>query len=174
MEVVKDVVKEFFENKFISKGGKPTTINMIRLEDFGEVSLGFTKPVTLPFGVGEAVSINVEKNYGKWEYKGEAPAGSVATMSEAPAAAPKGGGGGGGFTPKVFPVPVDHGDMAIIHQNSLTNAIKLVESDLYTSAWDIDKPGEVSRETVVEEVLNVAYRFADFSSGADLKKKEDK
>ena len=79
-------------------------------------------------------------------------------MSTPPAKAPYSGGGGGGakFTPKVFPVPADHGDMAIIHQNSLTNALKYFE-------LRGDKP-------TTAKVIEQAYEFAAFSSGAHLAK----
>ena len=172
-EIVTDEVVEFFDHKFTAKSGKPTTVKKMTLKDFGPVSLGFTKPETLPFVEGDTVTIEVEKNYGEWQYKGEAPSGSIATVSTPPAAAPKGGGGSGGFmmVPKVFPVPDAHGDMAIIHQNSLTNARALVESDTYWSAWIDEKRSTPNRKDIEDEIIRLAYRFADFSSGRDLEKK---
>lgn len=167
-EVLNDEVVEFFQDKFTSKAGKPVTINKMTLKKFGPVSLGFTKPETLPFVEGDNVAIKVTKNYGEWQYKGEADPGDVPTLATPPASAPRGGAPGGkpafAMVPKVFPVPQTHGDMAIIHQNSLTNAIKFHELQMMAS------PDEAPS---VEQVLETAYRFADFSSGADLTKKDE-
>jgi hypothetical protein len=168
MEVVADEVVEFFVHKFKSKAGKDCSVNKMTLKGYGPVSLGFTKPETLPFVEGDHVVIHVEKNFGEWQYKGEAP-GAVATVATPPAATPRAGGGGGfKMAPKVFPVPPLHGDMAIIHQNSLTNARAYV-SDLVVAG--VEPYASMDEETRVEAMVSMAYRFADFSSGADLVKK---
>jgi hypothetical protein len=83
-------------------------------------------------------------------------------MSTAPVAAPKAEGGGrGSYAPKPFPVPDTHGDMSIIHQNSLSNALRFYE--LQATASDNSAPS-------VEEVIELAYEFADFSSGKHLER----
>jgi hypothetical protein len=159
MEVIKDKVVDFSSASKTSKAGKPYTVHTCVLEVFGPVSLGFTKPETLAFGKNDMVAMEVDKKFGEWQYQRTVDLGEEATLSTPPAAAPKaawGGGGGGKFVPKVFPVPADHGDMAIIHQNSLTNALKFYElSDHVPTS---------------EEVIKQAYVFADFSSGAHLAK----
>ena len=164
MEIVTDEVVDFFVHKFTSKAGKPCSVNKMNLKTFGEVSLGFTKPETLPFVAGDHVSINVEKNYGEWQYKGEAAAGSTATVSTAPTPAPK--AGAMVFVPKEFPVPDKHGDMAIIHQNSLTNARALVCALIEQGAVDTDDP-----DAIVALIKSVAYDFVAFSAGHDLREK---
>lgn len=62
---------------------------------------------------------------------------------------------------KPFPVPALHGDMAIIRQNSLTNAVATVADFVATrpsEEWpDIDKWTDM--------VIDVAYKYAKFSSG---------
>ena len=169
MEIVTDEVVDFTEKKFTSKAGKPTTVQLMNLKTFGPVSLGFTKPETLPFVEGDSVTVQVEKNYGEWQYKGEAPTGSIATVSTAPAPTPRGGGRGGfAMVPKVFPVPDTHGDMAIIHQNSLTNARALVQGLYETSHKDVD---EKSIEELTVLIKSIAYDFVAFSAGHDLKEK---
>ena len=73
MEIVTDEVVEFFDYKFTSKAGKPCTVKKMTLKEFGPVSLGFTKPETLPFVEGDSVTVQLEKNYGEWQYKGDKP-----------------------------------------------------------------------------------------------------
>ena len=163
MEIVKDKVVDFSSETKTSKAGKPYTVHNVVLEEFGPVSLGFTKPETLAFAKNDMVAMEVEKKFGQWQYTRQVGIDSEATVSTPPAAAPKapwGGGGGGKFTPKVFPVPADHGDMAIIHQNSLTNALKFMEL----------RSNVTGEGTTEDEVIKLAYQFADFSSGAHLAK----
>lgn len=176
METVTDEVVEFFVHKFTSKAGKPVSVNKMTLKEFGPISLGFTKPETLPFIEGDNVAVEVEKNYGEWQYKGVAPTGAVATLKTPPAAAPKGGSGKGpafAMVPKVFPVPPNHGDMAIIHQNSLTNARALVSENGYMDLMEEQKGKSLTTKEVEDEIIRLAYRFADFSSGADLTEKAE-
>jgi hypothetical protein len=177
MEVVQDEVVDFWVDKFKSKAGKDVAVQKMTLKEFGPVSLGWTKPETLPFIEGDTVVINVEKNYGQYEYKGEAPIGTTPTLSKPAAkAAPRSGGGGKpGFAmvPKVFPVPPTHGDMAIIHQNSLTNARALVETTDYQGLMEQGKGSGITTKDVEDEIIRLAYRFADFSSGADLRENSE-
>ncbi len=166
MEIVKDKIVDFNSETKTSKAGKPYTVHNIVFAEFGPVSLGFTKPETLPFAKNDVVAIEVEKKFGQWQFTRQVGIDEDATMTTPPATHTggsgwKGGSGGGKFAPKVFPVPADHGDMAIIHQNSLTNAIKLLEL----------RSGEgVGVDTSTEAVINLAYELAAFSSGAHLAK----
>lgn len=57
----------------------------------------------------------------------------ILSRGEAPAQQSSGSGRaapqqkqGGGFTPKVFPIPADHPDRAIIRQNAATRAVELI------------------------------------------------
>lgn len=69
------------------------------------------------------------------------------------------------YQKKVFPVPPTHGDIAIIRQNSLARAVELVTKY-------IEMPDEAQEEEfladVAEMALNLAARFADYSSGATI------
>lgn len=157
MEIVKGKIVDFSSETKTSKAGKPYTVHTAVFDEFGPVSLGFTKPETLPFGKNDVVAVEVEKKFGEWQFQRQVSIDEEATMSTPPAKAPYSGGGGGSkFVPKVFPVPADHGDMAIIHQNSLTNAIKFYEL--------------TGKTPDVAGVIDLAYEFADFSSGAHLAK----
>ena len=162
MEVVVDTIKEFDEFKGTSKAGKPYTVNLAILDTFGSVSLGFNKPDAIGLKVGEKVAIEIEKKFGKWEYVRSVDIDTPATMFICPpVAAPRAEGGGrGGYAPKPFPVPDNHGDMSIIHQNSLTNAIRFFELNTGKGV------GPPSKEAVIE----LAYEFADFSSGKHLER----
>ena len=159
MEVVVDTIKEFDEFKGTSKAGKPYTVNLAVFEEFGVVSLGFNKPDAIGLKAGEKVAIEIEKKFGKWEYQRQVDIDTPATMTTAPVAAPRAEGGGrGGYAPKPFPVPDTHGDMSIIHQNSLSNALRYYEL--------VGKSVAPS----VEDVIELAYEFADFSSGKHLER----
>lgn len=170
MEVVEDKVIEFFVHKFTSAAGKPCSVHKMTLAKFGPVSLGFTKPETLPFVEGDSIVINVENKFGEWQYQGEATAGATVTAATPPAKKAWSGGGGFKAAPKVFPIPPKHGDMAIIHQNSLTNAREMVCSEEYSEALAMAKSNPLTPKEMEDEVIRLAYRFADFSSGADLVK----
>lgn len=163
MEVVNDVLKEFDTFKGTSKAGKPYTVNLAIFEEFGTVSLGFNKPDALGLKAGEKIAIEIEKKFGKWEFVRTVDIDTEATLLRAPIPEPKvvsGGAPRGGYAPKPFPVPDTHGDMSIIHQNSLTNAIRYFE--LKVSDGD-NAPNK-------EQVIELAYEFADFSSGKHLER----
>lgn len=65
-------------------------------------------------------------------------------------------GGSGGASGRPFPVPSASGEMAIIRQNALTNAVNFVNGLDYPFSGIDEK-----RDAVIE----TAYKFAEFSSG---------
>lgn len=162
METVKDTVQDIFvEKKPSPKTGKTLYINKVLLEKFGPVSFGFTKPGSLGVEVGDDVTFHVEKDFGEWQFRTMGTAGEAATATAPPTttSAPRATGGGGGkFTPKPFPVPLDHGDMSIIHQSALKAAIEYHASGMTGLDVPID----------IDTIIETAYRFADFSSGQHL------
>jgi len=164
MEVVNDVLKEFDTFKGTSKAGKPYTVNLAVFEDFGTVSLGFNKPDALGLKAGEKVAIEIEKKFGKWEYVRTVDIDTEATLLRAPIPEPKvvSGGTPRGGAPKPFPVPDTHGDMSIIHQNSLANALRFYELGV--------ESGDIENAPTKEQVIELAYEFADFSSGKHLER----
>lgn len=60
------------------------------------------------------------------------------------------------FAQKVFPIPMLHGDRAIVRQNSVTNATKLVVETNGT---------EKSAEELAEKIINIARMFEAYSCG---------
>ena len=166
MEVIVDTIKEFDVFKGTSRAGKPYSVNLAVFEEFGVVSLGFNKPDALGLKVGEKVAIEIEKKFGKWEYQRQVDIDTESTLTMPPvvsgpmvvsAGAPR-----GSYTAKPFPVPDNHGDMSIIHQNSLSNALRYFELQ--------QQYGAPEEQPTPEQVIKLAYEFADFSSGKHLER----
>ena len=133
-------------------GPKPAYTIIANGERF---SYGFKKPT---FGIGDEIDFQFTENtYGKnvdltsvqMIKKGT---GVPATASASPAKAP--------YSPpaKVFPIPLLHGDRAIVRQNSITNATKAIGD--YVS--DIDG---ISIEDYASEIIRVARMFEAYSCG---------
>ena len=133
-------------------GPKPAYTIIANGERF---SYGFKKPT---FGIGDEIDFQYTENtYGKnvdltsvqMIKKGT---GAPATASASPAKAP--------YSPpsKVFPIPLLHGDRAIVRQNSVTNATKAM-GDFVS-----DKDG-ISIEDYASEILRVARMFEAYSCG---------
>lgn len=120
-------------------------------------SYGFKKPA---FAIGDEVDFQYTENtYGKnvdlasvqMIKKGTgAPTPSAPTSS--PAKAP--------YSPpsKVFPIPLLHGDRAIVRQNSITNATKAV-----FDFSGVDGPEDI--DSYAEMIIAVARKFEAYSCG---------
>ena len=121
-----------------------------------DINLGFKTS----HSQGEAISWAVEEKYGSLQYTG--PAGSVASASNPipgptpqdnkPMAISK--------APAQFPTVKGTKDVSIIRQNSLRHAV-LVVSDMYVHSIITAQ----TEEAYINKVLEVAYIFADFSTG---------
>jgi hypothetical protein len=111
------------------------------------VNIGF-KPI---FSVGDVVTLNVEEKFG--ELKMVTAGAATTSASSSPGTKPTSFTGGKNT---VFPVPHTHGDMAIIRQNALTNAVNW---------WNINNTVAMERDEAIEEMIKIAYKFAEFSSG---------
>jgi hypothetical protein len=133
-------------------GPKPAYTIIANGERF---SYGFKKPT---FAIGDEIDFQFTENtYGKnvdltsvqMIKKGT---GAPVTASASPAKAP--------YSPpsKVFPIPLLHGDRAIVRQNSITNATKAV-ADFCTSD-DFDSIDEYA-----QCIINVARKFEAYSCG---------
>jgi hypothetical protein len=133
-------------------GPKPAYTIIANGERF---SYGFKKPT---FAIGDEIDFqftvntygnNVDLTSVQMIKKGT---GTPVTASASPAKAP--------YSPpsKVFPIPLLHGDRAIVRQNSVTNATKAM-GDFIS-----DKDG-ISIEDYASEILRVARMFEAYSCG---------
>jgi len=145
--------------------GKPFTINTVLLEDGTEIEVGFKQP----YSVGEYFSRRVEVKFGKLADVGAAVPGDVEMAATSPAPAARSAGSapsGGGYQARVFPVGRESGEISIIRQNALTNARELVLGMVAGTGLPLAKADrQQALDAIVEDVLYVAYKFADFSSG---------
>ena len=134
-------------------GPKPAYTIIANGERF---SYGFKKPT---FGIGDEIDFQFTENtYGKnvdltsvqMIKKGT---GVPATASASPAKAP--------YSPpaKVFPIPLLHGDRAIVRQNSITNATKAV-CDYVGSKEDV-----ATIQDYAEIIIEIARKFEAYSCG---------
>lgn len=153
MYIIENITTKDVNTKF---GPKPAYTIIANGEKF---SYGFKKPT---FAVGDTVDFQfTESTYGKQVdatsvrmiSKGDGKAMvSAATVSSAPTKT---------YTPpsKVFPIPLLHGDRAIVRQNSITNATKLVTelSANSKAAPDFDALASV--------IVDIAKRFEEYSCG---------
>lgn len=116
------------------------------------------------YRVGDVIDVAVVYNFKRWNVTGPAnpadplvPTGTAgASGGVVPGAPPA------PYTPRggdrVFPVPSGSGEMAIIRQNALTNAVKVLE--VCYDNMEIDSPEEVA-----DKAIQIAYKFQAFSSG---------
>ena len=151
MYIIENITTKDVNTKF---GPKPAYTIIANGERF---SYGFKKPT---FAVGDTVDFQfTESTYGK-----QVDATSVRMISKgtgAPATASVSSAPTKTYTPpsKVFPIPPLHGDRAIVRQNSITNATKLVSDMQAKSKSEIDVM--VLANTIVE----VAKVFEAYSCG---------
>jgi hypothetical protein len=74
-----------------------------------------------------------------------------------------------GPSPKVFPIPPLHGDRAIVRQNSITNATKLVMDSIGVAGAGSVTPAatfnEIDFESMAQKVIDIARMFEAYSCG---------
>lgn len=149
--IIENITTKEVNTKF---GPKPAYSVYANGERF---NYGFKKPT---FGISDEVDFQyTETTYGKnvdlasvrMINKGTAPA-SAPSIATAPARS-----GGGGYAAKVFPIPPLHGDRAIVRQNSVTNATKIV--------CDTKVSKHTTVEEVAVEVIKVARMLEAYSCG---------
>lgn len=115
---------------------------------------GFKKPA---FSIGDEVDFQFsETAYGK-----QVDDKSVRTLSKAPAPAPA-PAKAYGAPAKVFPIPPLHGDRAIVRQNSITNATKMVTELLVANKAKMDA---FSMSETADLIVNIARKFEEYSCG---------
>ena len=135
-------------------GPKPAYTIIANGERF---SYGFKKPT---FGIGDEIDFQFTENtYGKnvdltsVQMIKKGSGGTPVTASASPAKAP--------YSPpaKVFPIPLLHGDRAIVRQNSITNATKAV-CDYVGSKEDV-----ATIQDYAEIIIEIARKFEAYSCG---------
>jgi hypothetical protein len=131
----------------------------VHLEDGSKFDTDFKAPGSLGVpGVGNPVTVTVTES--KYGMKFQGLGGTPDAAGNSPAA--KQSGGGGGISGRPFPVPKNSGEMAIIRQNALTNAVNTVMG--YVGTLPPDQATEYM-ENIEEQVISIAYKYAEFSSG---------
>jgi hypothetical protein len=58
----------------------------------------------------------------------------------------------------VFPIPALHGDRAIVRQNSVTNAVKLITDSVHST-------DEADWDDLADMVIRIARKFEAYSCG---------
>ena len=152
--IIENITTKEVTTKF---GPKPAYTIVANGERF---SYGFKKPT---FAIGDEVDFQYTENtYGKnvdmtsvqMLKKGTGaptPTGTVAGPVKAPYSPPS----------KVFPIPLLHGDRAIVRQNSVTNATRAVHEYITSQVT----PYEGTLEDYASEILRVARMFEAYSCG---------
>lgn len=153
MYIIENITTKDVNTKF---GPKPAYTIMANGERF---SYGFKKPT---FAIGDEIDFQfTESTYGKQVdpvsvrmiKKGTGtPATLSATVSSAPTKT---------YTPptKVFPIPPLHGDRAIVRQNSITNATKLI-ADMQSKSKEVRNEVELANI-----IIEIAKMFEAYSCG---------
>jgi hypothetical protein len=150
--IIENITTKEVTTKF---GPKPAYTIVAGGERF---SYGFKKPV---FAIGDEVDFQYTENtYGKnvdmtsvQMIKKGTGAPTPSTSSASPAKAP--------YSPptKVFPIPLLHGDRAIVRQNSVTNATKAV-CDYVVSTEDVG-----TMQDYADLIIEIARKFEAYSCG---------
>ena len=150
--IIENITTKEVTTKF---GPKPAYTIVANGERF---SYGFKKPT---FAIGDEVDFQYTENtYGKnvdmtsvqMLKKGTGaptPSTSTAVPPKAPYSPPS----------KVFPIPLLHGDRAIVRQNSVTNATKAV-ADYLDSNEDVD-----TVLAYADLIIEIARKFEAYSCG---------
>lgn len=150
-----------FDSETISKPGKkPFTVHKLCVDGVW-YECGYSKPA---FGIGELVSFDAEKKYGKMAVttKITRGGGGGSTGAAPTTDAPKSSGGGRSYggVAKEFPVPALHPDRSIIRQNALAHATKL-----YCDAVAGEAATALDLDEAVERIIQLAYRFEEYATG---------
>jgi len=138
--------------------GKKFRVHYIELDGGEVINVGFKNPYT----VGAKVSIDAEEKYGELKALNPNSTGNDSGTTRQAASQPS----SGGRVPasgRPFPVPKTSGELAIIRQNALTNAVTMFCNGALEFVPNKDDMKSV--DELIEEVIKMAYAFADFSSG---------
>ena len=158
MRIEGDVTDVSSQVKTSNKTGKKFRVHYIDLDTGDRVNVGFNNP----FKVGQNISLEAEQKYGELKLVsgGAASGGSSSAPKKVESSAPA---ARTYASQRPFPVPKTSGEMAIIRQNALTNAVTM----FCNGALEFvpNKDDMKNTDELIEEVIKMAYKFAEFSSG---------
>lgn len=152
--VVTDIVARMVNTKYGPKEAYDIFIDSVKY------SGGFKRP---PITIGETVEFDYTTDKYGHKITSIRPAGAGVLVS---LPAPIKAASGSSYQPRVFPVPIESGERAILRQNALTNARELV-----TAFLSVDIPNDGKKEvqktfnSLADEVIRIAYMFEEFTSG---------
>lgn len=160
MSTVTIEVKEVRERDVTTKRGPAKAYDIIGT-DGTKYGFGFTAPSRLGLSPGTVFSADAKtSSFGlQIDSKTVTLGGTAPVVSPETVAANKASSFSGKNT--VFPVPSLHGDMSIIRQNALTNAVSTVADFIATQPTD----KWPNLEDWTDWVVTVAYKYSKFSSG---------
>jgi len=150
--IIENITTKEVTTKF---GPKPAYTIVANGERF---SYGFKKPV---FAIGDEVDFQYTENtYGKNVDMTSVQMIKKGTGAPAPSASSVPGKAPYSPPSKVFPIPLLHGDRAIVRQNSITNATKA-----YTEWMKLGDGHVFVLEEVADEIIEMARKFEAYSCG---------
>lgn len=162
MSTVTFEVGSINERKVNTKYGLKSAFDLVAT-DGTKYGFAFNAPAKYGIAVGTKVTgIATPGKYGMDLDAKTVSIGGTAAVTPTPAgAAPAMKSFSGGASGRPFPVPNTSGEMAIIRQNALTNAVATVADFIAT------QPSEKwpTLDTWTDMVIDTAYKFAKFSSG---------
>jgi hypothetical protein len=117
---------------------------------------GFKKPT---FSIGDEVDFQfTESTYGKQVDEKSVRMLNKGTGTPPPSTATTAPSKPSYGSPKPFPIPALHGDRAIVRQNSISNATKLVTES-------VTRTDSADWESMAEIIINIARKFEAYSCG---------
>lgn len=150
--IIENITSKEVNTKF---GPKPAYTIVANGERY---SYGFKKPT---FAIGDTIDFQFTENtYGKNVDEKSVRMLTKGTGSPSPSTAPTGGATRPAYgAPKPFPIPALHGDRAIIRQNSITNATKLISETL------TKEDGAHNFDEIADYIISIARKFEAYSCG---------
>lgn len=146
-----------------NRTGKMFPINYVELDNGARINVGFDQP----YAVGQVVSIPTEVAYGELQVPRNPPSGGGASAGATVAdkeSKPTQNRAPYGRNTR-FPVPKDHGDVSIMRQNALTNAVSFLTKRLIDEDASTGEVDNLPLDEAIELIIDTAYKFAEFTTG---------
>lgn len=170
--MVSGIVNNIWTKEVKTRNGMASVYLMSLEGEDRTFNLQFKKPGV---EVGDEVTFSDKgEKYGEWQVdlsslkiasRGNATSAAVIPEKKAAPA-----GGGGGYSKGKFPLPIDDGQRCILRQHAFTQASLVFhahyEDEMGEGAWN---PAES-----VEQVIQLAYRIENYTSGDDVREEMSK